>query len=84
MSSNQLNGNLTTGLTSGLISEDDFSRGMRYYYGDCSRALPSEENVSRSVQVVGQNASKVAINLMVFIEFMKELTIDVATGARID
>ena len=57
---------------------------MRYYYGDCSRALPSEENVSRSVQVVGQNASKVAINIMVFVEFMKEITIDLTTGARVD
>ena len=84
MSSNQLNGNLTTGLSSGLISEDDFARGCRYYYGDCSRALPSEENVARSVQIIGQNISNLAINLMIFIEFQKEITIDVSTGARID
>lgn len=84
MSSNQLNGNLTTGLTSGLISEDDFARGYRYYYGDCSRALPSEENVSRSVQIVGQNRSNCIIDLMVFVEFMKEMTIDISTGARVD
>ena len=84
MSSNQLNGNLTTGLTSGQISEDDFARGYRYYYGDCSRSLPSEENVSRSVQVIGVNSSSVSIDLMVFVEFMKEITIDLTTGARID
>lgn len=84
ISSNQLNGSLTTGLASGLISEDMFSRLYRYYYGDCSRVLPSEENVSRSIQIVGQNASKVAIDLMVFVEFQKEITIDVSTGARIE
>jgi hypothetical protein len=84
MSANQLNGNLTTGLTSGQISEDDFSRGYRYYYGDCSRSLPSEENVSRSVQVIGENKSLIPCDIMVFVEFMKEITIDLTTGARID
>ncbi len=84
ISSNQLNGSLTTGLASGLISEDMFSRGYRYYYGDCSRTLPSEENVSRSVQIVGQNASLLITDIMVFVEFMKEITVDVSTGARIE
>ena len=84
ISSNQLNGSLTTGLASGLISEDMFSRLYRYYYGDCSRILPSEQGVSRSVQVIGQNVSKLVIDIMVFVEFQRELTIDVSTGARIE
>jgi len=84
ISSNQLNGSLTTGLASGLINEDMFSRGYRYYYGDCSRVLPSEEGVSRSVQIVGQNASLLTCDLMVFVEFMREITIDISTGARIE
>ena len=82
--SNQLNGSLTTGLASGMISEDMFSRGYRYYYGDCSRVLPSEEGVSRSVQIVGSNASELKCDLMVFVEFMREITIDISTGARIE
>ena len=82
--SNQLNGGLTTGLASGLISEDMFSRGYRYYYGDCSRTLPSEQGVSRSVQIVGTNASLLSCDLMVFVEFMREITIDISTGARIE
>jgi hypothetical protein len=84
MSSNQLNGGLTTGLASGLISEDDFSRGMRYYYGNASRSLPSEEGVSRSVQIIGQNLCLKQVNLMVFVEFKKMMTIDISTGARLD
>lgn len=84
ISSNQLNGSLTTGLASGLISEDMFSRLYRYYYGDCSRVLPSEQGVSRSVQIIGQNSSQLIIDLMVFVEFQRELTIDVSTGARIE
>ena len=82
--SNQLNGGLTTGLASGLISERMFSQAYRYYYGNCSRILPSEEGVSRSVQIVGQNVSSASCDFMVFVEFQREMVIDVATGARIE
>ena len=82
--SNQLNGGLTTGLTSGLIDEAMFSKAYRYYYGNCSRILPSEEGVSRSVQIVGQNVSTKSCDFMVFVEFQREVVIDVATGARIE
>lgn len=83
-SSYQLNGNLTTGLTSGLISEDMFTRGKRWYYGNCSRVLPSEVGVSRSIQLQGTNASALACNLMVFVIFKRSITIDISTGARIE
>ena len=82
--STQLNGGLTTGLASGLISEKMFSQAYRYYYANCSRILPSEEGVSRSVQIVGQNTSTYSVDLMVFVEFQREMVIDVATGARIE
>lgn len=82
--SNQINGGLTTGLASGLISEKMFSQAYRYYYGNCSRSLPSEEGVSRSVQIVGQNVSSASCDFMVFVEFQREIVIDVATGARIE
>jgi hypothetical protein len=61
-----------------------FSKLYRYYYGNCSRILPSEEGVSRSVQIIGQNMSQSIIDLMVFVEFQREIVIDVATGARIE
>jgi len=83
-SSNQLNGGLTTGLASGLINEDMFSRGYRYYYGNCARILPSEEGVSRSIQIQGQNASRLACNLMVFVEFKRSIVVDISTGARLE
>lgn len=83
--SNQLNGGLTTGLASGLISEKMFSQAYRYYYGNCSRILPSEEGVSRSVQIVGEiKSTGVNVDFMVFVEFQREMVIDVATGARIE
>ena len=85
-SSNQLNGDLTTGLTSGLIGEYDFSAGYRYYYGNAERCLPSEEGVGRSVQVMGTCEAPVGVfvNLLVFCEQEKAITVDVRTGARIE
>jgi len=82
-SSNQLNGGLTTGLGSGLIGKFEFENLYRYYYGNTSRALPSEEGVSRSVQIVGKNASAKQISLMVFVVFKRSMTVDIQTGARI-
>jgi hypothetical protein len=82
--SNQLNANLTTGLTSGLIGEKEFGSLYRYYYGDCSRVLPAEENVSRSVQIVGTNQSASTCDLFVFVEFERSMTVDLATGARVE
>tara|TARA_R110002153_G_scaffold115451_1_gene258637 strand:- start:2771 stop:3838 length:1068 start_codon:yes stop_codon:yes gene_type:complete len=83
-SANQLNGNLTTGLTSGLIGRQEFQELYRYYYGNCSRSLPSEEGVSKSVQIVGKNTSAKSVDLMVFVEFKRSMTIDISTGARIE
>ena len=83
--SNQLNGSLTTSLSSGLVSKQDFQYLYRYYYGNCSRSLPSEEGVSKAIQIQGTIVSPLAtgVDLMVFVEFEREVTIDVRTGARV-
>ena len=83
VSSNQLNGSLTTSLGSGQIGYEDFQSLYRYYYGNCSRSIPSEDGVAKAVQLLGTNRSPVPISLMVFVEFEREITIDVRTGARV-
>ena len=85
VSSNQLNGGLTTSLSSGLVSKRDFQSLYRYYYGNCSRSLPSEEGVSKAIQILGTIVSPIAtaVDIMVFVEFEREITIDVRTGARV-
>jgi hypothetical protein len=83
--SNQLNGSLTTSLSSGLVSKQDFQYLYRYYYGNCSRSLPSEEGVAKAIQIQGTilNPANIGVDLMVFVEFEREVTIDVRTGARV-
>lgn len=84
VSSNQLNGGLTTGMASGQIGMDEFDTLYRFYYADCSRALPSEAGVPRSIQISGTNVGGKSVNLMVFASFERSITVDVRSGARID
>jgi hypothetical protein len=83
VSSNQLNGSLTTSLASGLIGLEDFESLYRYYYGNAGRSIPSEDGVAKAVQVSGTNNSPVTIDFLVFIEFERQITVDVRTGARV-
>jgi hypothetical protein len=78
-----VNGGLTDGLTSGLIDSQAFEMEYCYHYVDVSRALPVEEQVPKSIQVVGQNLSGRTIDLICFVEYGVEVSIDALTGARV-
>lgn len=80
---NAVNAGLTDGLTSGLIGQLDFEMEYCYHYVNCSRMLPVEEPVPKSVSIIGQNQSARAIDLYVFVEYGVEISIDVLTGARV-
>jgi hypothetical protein len=78
---NAINGNITPGLTSGLISEEDFIHSYRYYVCDCSRRLQSEDVLPKSVTVSGINKSLLNITLHVFVVWGRKITINVADGS---
>jgi len=80
---NAVNGGLTDGLTSGLISFLDWQNLYCYYYVNVERMLPVEKSVPKSVQLLGTNYSQRAINLWVFIEYEVEIRIDLGTGSRV-
>jgi hypothetical protein len=84
--SNQLNGGITTGLTSGLIGLDEFDSLYRYYYFDASRGRPGEAGVPRSIQILGEvvNSATFGVNLFVFATFTRTIKINVGTGARVE
>lgn len=79
-SMNALNGGASTGLTSGLISQQDFQFGYRYLVADLSRRLPNDD-ISRSISVLGTNNSAVAIDLLVIIQYRRKLTFSLDSGA---
>lgn len=80
---NAVNGGLTDGLTSGLISFLDWQNLYCYYYVNVERMLPVEKSVPKSVQLLGTNYSQRAINLWVFIEYEVEIRIDLSSGSRV-
>ena len=78
-----VNAGLTDGLTSGFIDQLSFDTEYNYYYVNCSRMLPVEEPVPKSVSVIGQNLSAKAVDLYVFVEYGVEISIDILTGNRV-
>ena len=85
VSSNQLNGSLTTSMASGQIGKQDYQALYRYYYGNASRSIPSEDGVAKAVQILGSinTPSNVSCDIVCFISFERDFTIDLRSGARI-
>ncbi len=80
---NQVNAGLTDGLTSGLIDFWKFQQMYGYYYVNCSRMLPVDEAVPKSVSIQGTNQTLIAMKYIVFIEYGVQVNVDVLTGARV-
>jgi hypothetical protein len=80
---NAVNGGQTDGLTSALINQIGFEMEYNYFYVNVSRMLPVEEAVPKSIQIIGQNASQVPLDLFCFIEYGVSLDVDILTGARV-
>jgi hypothetical protein len=78
-----VNADLTDGLTSGLINKLGFESKQCYYYVDCSRMLPVEEAVPKSVSIIGNNSCSKALTFFVFVEYGVQVSVDVLTGARV-
>jgi len=80
---NAVNGGLTDGITSGLISYYDFQMSQCYYYVNVERMLPVEQSVPKAIQILGTNQSAKSVDLWVFVEYGVEVNIDSITGARV-
>jgi hypothetical protein len=80
---NSINGGMTDGLSSGLLSQVDFETLYNYYFVDCARMLPVDEMIPKSIQILGQNFSTQAIQLFVFVNYGVEISLDILTGARV-
>ena len=74
---------MTDGLTSGLVGQQDFESSYNYYVVDCSRQLPVEEMIPKSVHIEGRNMSAKAIDLICFISYKQQVKLDILSGARI-
>jgi len=82
---NALNGSQVQELDSGLIGLQEFNGAYRYYVADLSRRLPAEDRVPKSIQILGtvQSGTIADVTLMCFVEFQKEICIDLESGAKL-
>ena len=80
---NSVNAGITDGLSSSLISQQGWEMEYCYHYVDIGRMLPVEQQVPKSVQVVGLNTSPHVIDLFVFLAYQCEISFDVISGARV-
>jgi hypothetical protein len=78
-----INGGLTLGMNSGLISQHDFDTAYGMVVVDLSRHLPSEDDISRSVSIQFTNKNRFPIDVICLIVYEKELTIDCELGALV-
>jgi hypothetical protein len=80
---NSVNAGLTDGLSSSLINQQGWEMEYCYHYVDVSRMLPVEQQVPKSVQIIGQNTSVRSLDLFCFLAYGCELQFDVVSGARV-
>jgi len=80
---NAVNGGLTDGITSSMISRQSFDLKYCYYYVNVERMLPVEQSVPKSIQLLAQNESSKAVDFICFIEYGTQISIDSITGARV-
>jgi len=82
--SNCLNGGIPIGLSSGLISQSDFESAYPFVYVDLSRrASQANDDISRSIQIVGQNLASCAVDYYCFVGYERQITISTGTGSLV-
>jgi hypothetical protein len=79
-----INGGGSLGMSSGLISANDFENGYRFIVADLSRTVSqSTDDISRSIQVIGTNTGDKPISIYWFLVFQRTVEMDVQTGSLI-
>jgi hypothetical protein len=75
-----VNGNLTRGLTSGLISQDDWENNFGYYYTNTARRMPEVYDSATSVSLQCSNRTKLNLDLQAFLAYERRMILNVQSG----
>ena len=79
-----VNSNLHTGVSASLIDMASFNSNMGFLIINLNRKYEHDEMVPMSLQIKGTNAGLKDLDLLCYIEYSKDLTIDLATGGRLE
>lgn len=75
-----INGGCTVGLANGLLSQYDFDNSYRFYVGDLTRIPVQDRAYSKSISIVGTNATNVNLTLLCFVMYEKRVWIQTDNG----
>jgi hypothetical protein len=67
------------GLSNGLFSQQ-WWEWSKYYYVNCERSQSGDKLAPRNINVSFTNNSNVAMDVLIFVQYADEITLDVATG----
>jgi hypothetical protein len=58
--------------------------GYKFLVADISHSISeASDNISKKLQIVGTNSGKYPIDLLVFVELKRDVTLDLQTGSLI-
>jgi len=77
---NAINGGMTDGLTSGLISQKSWETKHGYVYLQVNRGTELEKSSPKSVQVQMQNLSAKTIDYYIYVTYETSINLDVGLG----
>lgn len=75
-----LNGGLSDTITSGLINEQNYGLGFGWIVVNISRRIPIEDNVPKSIQVVGTSQSQRKLDFFCYVETQRSISINLKSG----
>ncbi len=83
LSYNSVNGGLSTGINSGLITRNDFESGVfNYVFVDLSRKAASDDDIPKTINFVATNNSlATALDLHFYVMYESNLVINVHTSS---
>jgi hypothetical protein len=76
-------GSLISGNRTGLINENDFNKNYTQLDFDVSRKLAVEDKISKSISITCKNSSPKDIDLFVFVEYEKEISMNIENGTLV-
>jgi hypothetical protein len=78
-----LNANTEVGSTSSMISLKDWNSNFGYIYVDLSRRQSSDDYTPINIEIQGNLQSGKKMDFLVYVSYLKDLSIDLATGQRV-
>lgn len=76
-------GGLENGVSTGVFGLHEYENNHNYIVVDLSRKLPFDEKEAVSVEISGDNKGKRHLDLICYLEYEKDITLDIFSGVKL-